>query len=1099
MHTPTWDSGQLFALSVALSNVDNPPELIRFMEEKITPLLQEQVAYQFLSVSGSGHRLQLLADSTRVHPGEEPAAEGIPVPAALAALLREPEPRIVAADRFPFAPETRAGQPRTAGSVLTVPLRQRGEATGVLNVFAGRPDFFQPRHLSLFAQLGGLMAATVAHLVAGQALARHNCEKSQMLKMAQAVSRLRSRDDLPGFLPLLQNFFPGAEILLAALTKGDSHYTLLIKQAPGFPAQAAPAGPRDCGYCGSSVQELLKHPGPAVFRFAEIRQRFPEDSFDWVARPDEVAEVLAIPLHWAGKVTGALVVNAYREGYFQPDPLPLYGGLAEMMAVLINNILVNEELTRREREEALKLEIGNLLTSHKNREQLGQACALAIAQVVPSSFFAVRIYENPGKLGYLRMYAKSAEGPFELVENDALIRSAGLDPGVIAGDTGQLAARPGLLTGEAFAAGQASNHFIRYAHAAAGVRSLLVLAVESRRGYTTLILLGNPQPCGLLPEHLALLQTLSPQIQLSLDNLFAFEDLARQEYEKEVHLAITNIFTTNRPVRSGIHSSIGELVTGQVNRLIPLEVSFAYVTHPTHPEKDFVAGHYRSGNEFAPLSPEVFLQQFGAKPGQLSEMAKDWHGLFGQSSLYVGEAFDALLKQSTFMQLVSRHLGIRSLMGISLGIPDRTVSMLFVGSKHPYAYQESDAAILRRLAPQINLGMQNMFAFEEIQSLQKHLEQEKTYLTEEIKNTHDFEQMIGTSPLLKQAFVQVQQVAPADATVLVLGETGTGKELIARAVHHQSPRRNRVLVKVNCASLPAQLIESELFGHEKGSFTGAYDRRIGKFELANGGTIFLDEIGELPLELQAKLLRVLQEKEIERIGGKTTIPLDVRIIAATNRNLESEVAEGRFRSDLYYRLDVFPITLPPLRDRPEDIPLLANHFAQKFCKKMGKPFMGIRETAMMELMAYDWPGNIRELENIVEQAVIISQGSSLHWARPLTPTRAVPKTLSPRTDGLGGRSAALPSRAPVMPAEEDIITILRQTKGRIIGKGGAAEILRMRPSQLEEIERNYLILVLQDTNGRIRGAGGAAEKLDIKPTTLEARIRKLGITKKEIY
>jgi transcriptional regulator with GAF, ATPase, and Fis domain len=663
----------------------------------------------------------------------------------------------------------------------------------------------------------------------------------------------------------------------------------------------------------------------------------------------------------------------------------------------------------------------------------------------------------------------------------------------------QLAARPGLLSGEAFESLQASNHFISYTHDAIGIRSLLTLAVESCRGYTTLILLGNPQPCGFLPEHLTLLQTLSPQIQLSLDNLFAFEDLARQEYEKEVHLAITNIFTSNRFMRNRIHSPIGELVTEQINRLVPLEVSLVYVTHPTHPEKDFVAGHYRSGDDFTSLWPEVFMQQFGLKPGHLSELTKDWRGLFEASSLYVGEAFDALCKQSMFMQMVCRHFGIRSLLAISLDVPDRTASMLFVGSKHPYAYQESDAAILKRLAPQINLGMQNMFAFDEIQSLQKQLEQEKTYLTEEIKNTHDFEQMIGTSPLLKQAFVQVQQVAPADATVLVLGETGTGKELIARAVHHQSPRKNRVLVKVNCASLPAQLIESELFGHEKGSFTGAYDRRIGKFELANGGTIFLDEIGELPLELQAKLLRVLQEKEIERLGGKTTIPLDVRIIAATNRNLESEVAEGRFRSDLFYRLNVFPITLPPLRDRPEDIPLLANHFAQKFCKKMGKPFMGIRENAMMELMAYDWPGNIRELENIVEQAVIISQGSSLQWARPLTPTRAVPKALSPRLDGFNGRGASLPSRTPVMPAEEDIISILRQTKGRIVGKGGAAEILRMRPSQLEEIERNYLILVLQDTNGRIRGAGGAAEKLDVKPTTLEARIRRLGITKKEIY
>jgi transcriptional regulator with GAF, ATPase, and Fis domain len=291
--------------------------------------------------------------------------------------------------------------------------------------------------------------------------------------------------------------------------------------------------------------------------------------------------------------------------------------------------------------------------------------------------------------------------------------------------------------------------------------------------------------------------------------------------------------------------------------------------------------------------------------------------------------------------------------------------------------------------------------------------------------------------------------------VLIGGETGTGKELVARAIHNLSGRRHKLLVKLNCACLPAQFIESELFGHERGAFTGAHDRRIGKFELAHGGTIFLDEIGEMPPELQVKLLRVLQEKEIERLGGKGPIRTDVRVIAATNRDLEKEVIAGRFRPDLYFRLNVFPIPLPPLRERKEDIPLLATHFLGKCNKKMGKHLSQLSAAALQEMMTYHWPGNIRELEHVIEQSVITSPGKSLELARPLRLTKA-----------------------SIFPLEE------------------------MGQSPLKSLahnEREHILRVLQLTGGRIRGAGGAAEILDIIPTTLEGRMRKLGIKKEHVF
>ncbi len=334
-------------------------------------------------------------------------------------------------------------------------------------------------------------------------------------------------------------------------------------------------------------------------------------------------------------------------------------------------------------------------------------------------------------------------------------------------------------------------------------------------------------------------------------------------------------------------------------------------------------------------------------------------------------------------------------------------------------------------------------ALDEVEQLKDRLEAENTYLQQEIKLEHNFEEIISQSTRFKQVLGEVEQVAITDATVLILGESGTGKELLARAIHNISNRKGRPLVKVNCAALPANLIESELFGHEKGAFTGAVARKTGRFELADGGTIFLDEIGELPIELQSKLLRALQEGEIERVGGTTTVKVDVRIITATNRNLEQEVEDGNFRSDLYYRLNVFPIQSIPLRERKEDIGLLVKHFVDKFGKKIGKRVVTIPKRVINSLQDYNWPGNIRELENVIERAVILSPGRKLElgdW---------IPKK--------------------------------------------AVKARREEFQSLEHFEREYILKVLHECTWRVSGQKGAAMILGMKPTTLESRMKKLGI------
>jgi formate hydrogenlyase transcriptional activator len=351
----------------------------------------------------------------------------------------------------------------------------------------------------------------------------------------------------------------------------------------------------------------------------------------------------------------------------------------------------------------------------------------------------------------------------------------------------------------------------------------------------------------------------------------------------------------------------------------------------------------------------------------------------------------------------------------------------------------------------------------ELDQLRRRLQDENSYLQQEIGA--EMRDVVGSSPALRAVLEQVARVARSDATVLINGETGTGKELIARAVHDASPRRERPLVKLNCAAISAGLVESELFGHVKGAFTGATDKNVGRFQLADGGTLFLDEIGELPLETQVKLLRVLQEREFEPVGSAKTQRVDVRVIAATNRRLEDEVARGKFRSDLYYRLNVFPVEVPPLRERREDIPDLAAHFVERFSRRLGRKPLPLAANAAAQLLVHDWPGNIRELQNTIERALIVSAGDEITIDWPLAAARRAPPEASP---------AAVAAHA---------------------GNGAPPDATVAGGTTLVEVERQHIVAMLKRTGGVIEGPKGAAKMLDMKPSTMRYRIRKLGIRK----
>ena len=412
--------------------------------------------------------------------------------------------------------------------------------------------------------------------------------------------------------------------------------------------------------------------------------------------------------------------------------------------------------------------------------------------------------------------------------------------------------------------------------------------------------------------------------------------------------------------------------------------------------------------------------------------------------------------------------GLKTQCVIPLVSRGRAVAALTINRRTDNPFVPDEIDFLQEASGQIAIAIENCLAFSQISELKEKLAQEKVYLEEEIRSDMGFEQIVGNSPALKHVLQLVETVASSDSTVLLLGETGTGKELIARAIHDRSGRKNRTFVKLNCAAIPTGLLESELFGHEKGAFTGAITQKIGRLELADQGTLFLDEVGDIPLEVQPKLLRALQEREFERLGSTHTRKVNVRLVAATNRDLGSMIAAREFRSDLYYRLNVFPIRIPPLRERKHDIPLLVSYFVQKFAKQMQKKVESIPGSVMKALTAWEWPGNVRELENFVERAVILSRGRSL--AAPLAELRKI--------------SGAEPKAAAAN--HDDIARIVKETINALHGNNSATG------DRLKN-QRDEIVRELTAAKGRVGGADGAAARMRMKRTTFLARMKKLGI------
>ena len=852
-----------------------------------------------------------------------------------------------------------------------------------------------------------------------------------LIEVSEAIATHRDLTtlfrDLAGRLPAIVPFE-----LIALFLHDPRKNVMRVHMLGGADGDRIPPGlevPVDASFSGQAFTTQA----PVIVRTQAEALRFPAAAS--LVQGLGVESFCMLPLTTIVRPLGAMGFGSARRQTFGASELEFLDLVVKQVAVAVDNALHDEsdramqaQLGHERDRLRLLLEVSESIASHRTLEDLFRDLAARLPPVVPFDYINLLLHDparDVMRLNILVAPEGSTINPgLELPVDDS---AAGLvwktQQPLIVEDLDREQRFPRLI------AMMREN----------GVKSFCTIPLTTALRRLGSLGFGSLTRTLYKEADLNFMQQVANQVAVAVDNVLhdqsvrsAQQALTRERDRLQLLLDVNNAVVSRLDLDQVFTS-----VSACLRRLIPHEHSSLLLYEPE-------TRRYRkhvplvAGNEIVVEDCHVD-EQWAKSPAGVAIITK-------QTALFDEADLRNLAAESKIAARILAE-GFKSVCSVPLLSRDRALGTLNIGSERPDAFSRDDVELLGQVAQQIAIAVENGLAFREIAELKEKLSTEKLYLEDEIRTEHNFEEIIGQSSALKQVLKQVEIVAPTDSTVLIQGETGTGKELIARAIHNLSGRRGRTFVKLNCAAIPTGLLESELFGHEKGAFTGAIAQRAGRFELAHGGTLFLDEVGDIPLELQSKLLRVLQEQEFERLGSTRTIRVDVRLIAATNRDLVGMVEDKVFRSDLYYRLNVFPIVNPPLRDRQEDIAPLVRYFTQKFSRRMNRRIETIPTEAMTALSRYHWAGNIRELENFIERAVILSPGPKLEV--PLA-------ELKPH-----GKVAPLAAPAAL--------------------------------TTLEEAEREHIRQALHQTNWQVGGRRGAAVRLGMKRTTLQSKMAKLGL------
>jgi transcriptional regulator with GAF, ATPase, and Fis domain len=757
-----------------------------------------------------------------------------------------------------------------------------------------------------------------------------------------------------------------------------------------------------------------------------------------------IREKVIIKLLLENAVPAVFCIHLDKAGTYSEHALQLLKGISYQISFAINNILANEKIAKREAERDLLLSLSSHISAVRNSTDLLHAIKLHIKKPLGFTHTFIANVSNdrrtvqaflldPGSPAKKHPNYECTIGQAYPI-NDGILDQALASPEPLVVELNDPNGRqdlPGYLK---------INQEI-------GITYAIIVRLEIGKNVFGLwFMFYNPESTPEL-SGLNFIKGLSLQISAALNNILSNSKIAQREIEKTSLINFSNLIFSIRDKKV-----LGQTIGEELKNLFDVS---GYLICSMSENKSYCIPYIYGMNANFEMSPKL---KTGELPSGINNMLVNTVLSGGGLKTFEADKWEGPEQFSELLN-TARINKLNYLSADVLRTASEVLGIIILWHRHPN-FTDFQLNLWKGVAAQLATAMSNRVAdekissqLEEIRTYKTILEEEKVYLQEEIDTVRNIFEIIGESEAMKRVYQLVNQVAGSDSTVLLSGETGTGKEVIARAIHNNSPRKSKLMIKVNCAALPANLIESELFGHERGSFTGATEKRLGKFELANGSTLFLDEIGEMPLELQVKLLRAIQEREIERIGGKSPVKIDVRIIAATNRDLNLEMAEGRFRSDLFYRLNIFPIHLPPLRQRSGDIPLLVMHFVNRFAKKGGKKIHSVSNKVIQELQQYTWPGNIRELEHVIERSILLTTGESLKQIDlPVTSQR-------------GSQN--------IVPDE-------------------------FIPHTIDENERLLILRTLKFCKGKINGRGGAAVILGVPPSTLNSKIKRLGITKEHI-
>ena len=742
-------------------------------------------------------------------------------------------------------------------------------------------------------------------------------------------------------------------------------------------------------------------------------------------REDGINSFCEVPLTTAVRRLGAMGFASLKKGAYGKADVEFLQQVGKQVAVAVDNVLHHEDLSHDRDRLRLLLEVSESIASHRDLDELLHDLSQRLPPIVPFDYINVILHDSAREVMRLHILAAPASSTIR----PGLELPVDESPGGLVWKTQQ----PLMVEDVAL-----ETRFPKLIPMLRenGVQSFCAVPLTTALRRLGAMGFGSFQKRTYQEAELNFMQQVAKQVAVAVDNVLhdeSAQSAQRQLTHERDRMRL--LLEVNNAVVS--HLGLDDLfpaVSACLRKVIKHDGSSLVLYEPETRQYRVQVLDFTKNTSFI-------------EEGQADPQCKGPSGVAITTRKPAVFTAQELKNMATESKVCERLLdeGVKSLCSIPLLAHDRVLGALNVGRRGEDAFVQDDIELLSQVAQQVAIAVENALAYRKITELKDKLAKEKLYLEEEIRTEQNFEEIIGESSRLKQVLKQVEIVAPTDSTVLIQGETGTGKELIARAIHNLSGRRERTFVKMNCAAIPTGLLESELFGHEKGAFTGAIASKVGRFELAHQGTLFLDEIGDIPLELQSKLLRVLQEQEFERLGSTKTIRVDIRLVAATNHDLAAMVADKQFRNDLYYRLNVFPIVSPPLRGRQEDIPQLVRYFAQKFARRMNKHIETIPTDTMTALSRYHWPGNVRELENLIERAVILSQGTELHVPLPELKATAIEGTSFVTT--------------------------------------------------LEAAEREHIVRALQAAKWVIGGPSGAAVKLGMKRTTLQSRMQKLGISR----